>query len=800
MNISDNVGVIGSYPKQKLLDKEKTKDWYKNNVNSALSLIYLDQNNDKHKMNVYANLDNDIIDIEEIEKVFNPLDIQYASFPASLKNYPLAVPKIDLLQGEELSRSFDFSVKNNNPDTYSNYQTESQEMLMQILISELTSEQIDENKLEAKIQKLDKYLKYEWKDVHEITATRILQHLFREQNLQYKFNKAFRDALVMGQEIYRVDISGNEPSVNKCDPRKVYTIRRGHSEEIENADIIVELDYSSVGAVIDEFYDYLTSDEISTLEGARSTTIGAGSVLDYKHEQPMIYSNINNDGDGVNGFKDISGVDGLFTRYNNFPSPYDKYGNVRVVRVRWRGRRKVGKLTFFDEITGDEDTKLVPEGYEPNKSLGEHVEWLWINEAYEATLLGSDIYVKCQPREIQMRHFDNISKCFLGYVGTDYGKSLMSRMESYQYIYNVYMRRLELVMSKYKGPIYELDPSKIPDEWDMDKWMYYADVLGWAVVDPFNEGKKGAATGKLAGTYNTTGKVLDPNIGNYIQQIISMLQYIENQMGEISGVNKQRLGQIDNRETVGGVERAVSQSSHITEKLFFVHDDVKRRVLHALLDTAKYAWAKVKSKKLNYVLDDMSRVFLEFNPSDIASSEFDLFISNTRKDLEVKQVVRSLAQAGIQNGLGMGPMIKALREDSVTAMARIIEDAEEKSYQRQSESIQAQQQSVQAQTEAELQKFDKSLELDYYKVDTDAQLRREEMQVKLEISNNDDNDINEKKLDLDERKQQLEERKLNSTETKNSNDTFIKQEQVKEAARHNKEKEIIDRKKSQIKK
>ena len=25
------------------------------------------------------------------------------------------------------------------------------------------------------------------------------------------------------------------------------------------------------------------------------------------------------------------------------------------------------------------------------------------------------------------------------------------------------------------------------------------ETIGWAVVDPFNEGKKGAATGKLAG-------------------------------------------------------------------------------------------------------------------------------------------------------------------------------------------------------------------------------------------------------------------------------------------------------------
>jgi hypothetical protein len=100
--------------------------------------------------------------------------------------------------------------------------------------------------------------------------------------------------------------------------------------------------------------------------------------------------------------------------------PYDIYGNARVIRTRWRGRRKIGRLTYFDE-NGDEQKDFVPEDYKINKDLGESVEWLWINEAYEGTLITDDIYIKMQPREIQMRHFDNVSKCFLGYVGTDYG-------------------------------------------------------------------------------------------------------------------------------------------------------------------------------------------------------------------------------------------------------------------------------------------------------------------------------------------------------------------------------------------
>ena len=87
--------------------------------------------------------------------------------------------------------------------------------------------------------------------------------------------------------------------------------------------------------------------------------------------------------------------------------------------------------------------------------------------------------------------------------------------------------------------------------------------------------RKGAATGKLAGSFNTTGKVLDPRVGDYIQQTIGMLTYIEKQIGIISGVSEQRQGQVENRETVGGVERSVTQSSHITEKWFLLHEETK---------------------------------------------------------------------------------------------------------------------------------------------------------------------------------------------------------------------------------
>jgi len=765
------------FPQQKLSTRDKTKDWYKKCLDSAemLALYRYDGTSEKHrKMQVWEDLYYDKIDEEEIERVFNPMQISEAAFPASIKNYPLSVPKIDLLKGEEIKRRFDWSVLARNEETTSDFDNNIRDSIVEFLIGEIVEGTLDEKEVEAKIKEINKYYKYSYKNLNEISATRTLQYLWREQLLKEKFSEGFHDALVKSREIYRIDNVGGEPALIRTDPRNVFPIRMGSSHIIEDADIIVELGYEPVGKAIDEFYDDLSPDEILSLETGQTRTKGDGAgILGHVNTYPRLYTSSQ-----LGGNDDYA--EELFAINNAYNLPYDSEGNVRIVRVRWRGRRKLGKLTYFNPITGDEEERLVSENYKVNKIEGETVKWFWVNEAYEATKIGDDIYVRMQPREVQIRHFDNPSKCFLGYVGTDYGMSLMARMEPYQYLYNVYMRRLELAIAKYKGPIYELDITKKPDEWELDQWMYYAEILGWAVVDPFNEGKKGAAQGKLAGNFNTTGKVLDANVGNYIQQLIMMLQYIEKQMGQIAGVTEQRQGQIDNRETVGGIERSVAQSSHITEKWFFIHDETKKRAMLALLDVAKVTW-KNKSKKLNFIMEDMSRVMVQLS-EDFATTEYDLFTSNSSQDQEIRNIIKELSHAAVQNGSSLTLPIEVLRSDSISEMAKKIEETEEFNFQREQQLQDQQLKAQQAMKQAEIEDKQADRELEYYKIDKDSQ-------TKLQIAGFNGIDNEDEKLELQRQKQE------NDKEIKEE-ELSLKRNQLSETIRHNKKSEIISKQKS----
>ena len=100
-----------------------------------------------------------------------------------------------------------------------------------------------------------------------------------------------------------------------------------------------------------------------------------------------------------------------------FSGGFDQFGNVRKLRVVWKGMRKVGVLSYFDE-EGDLQKKYVDEDYPVDDANGESIKWIWISEWYEGTRLADDIYVKMGPREVQFRSIDNPSKCKPGIVGT----------------------------------------------------------------------------------------------------------------------------------------------------------------------------------------------------------------------------------------------------------------------------------------------------------------------------------------------------------------------------------------------
>ena len=708
-------------PPQQLPFHRKTKKWRKQIVDWADSKTFFNyspvRNSVIHKKINYDLL-NGKLHMQDLEMVINPENQSAGFIPDKIQHYPIMNSKLNVLRGEESKRVFDFRVIITNPNSISEIENAKKEELLQRLQQMMANSAQSEEEFNQELEKLNDYFTYEWQDYREIRANALLNHYIKEYNMPLLFNNGFMDAMTVGEEIYQCDIVGGEPVIMKVDPLKIRIFKSGYSNKIEDADMIILEDYWSPGQVIDTFYDVLTQKDIEYIEKA-PYTLGQASAdsMDNIDDRAGFVNNymIGDEITSQEGFfwDPLGTADGV----NSSLLPFDMVGNIRVLRVYWKSRRRIKKVKSYDPETGEEIFNFYPETYVINKDNGEEEQILYINEAWEATKIGEKIYVNMRPRVVQYNKLSSPSRCHFGIVGSIYNLngnrpfSLVDMMKNYNYLYDVVHDRLNKFMAKNWGKILRLDIAKIPKGWNIEKWMYYAKANGLAVEDSFREGNIGAATGKLAGAMNNASSgIIDAEFGNSIQSQINLLEFIKMEMSDVAGISRQREGQISNRETVGGVERATLQSSHITEYLFIQHDDVKKRALECFLETAKIA-LKGRSKKFQYILSDSSMRVMDIDGDEFAESDYGLLVDNGQGTQELSQKLDMLAQAALQNQtLSFSTIMKLYNSSSLAEKQRIVENDErkiqERNAQAQQQQLEVQQQEAQMKQEAEMAKME----------------------------------------------------------------------------------------------
>ena len=690
------------FPPQQLPFSRKNKSWRKKHLDWADSKTFFNYSLVRKSV-IHKKINYDLLNgklhMDDMMLVINPDNIQADFIPDRIQHYPIMNSKLNVLRGEESKRIFDYRVVVTNPNAISEIENNKKEELFQRLQQLLAETSQSEDEFNAELDKLNEYYTYEWQDMREIRANALLNHYWKELNMPLIFNQGFMDAMAVAEEIYMCDIVGGEPTIERLNPNNVRVFRSGSSNRIEDADVIVLEDYWSPGKIIDTFYDVLSKKD-----------------MEYIEKMPNTLGDSNNDNvmgivDERLGFIDRSLIDAeyssdFFFGQNDMEGsllPYDLAGNIRVLRVFWKSRRKIKKVKSYDPTTGEEQFNFYPETYIINEALGEEEEVFYINEAWEGTKIGKDIYVNMRPRVVQYNRLNNPSRCHFGIVGSIYNLndskpfSLVDMMKPYNYLYDAVHDRLNKLMAKNWGKIIQLDLAKVPAKWDIDKWLYFAKTNNIAVIDSFKEGNIGTSTGKLAGALNNASSgVIDAELGNIIQQDINLLEFIKMEMADVAGISKQREGQISNRETVGGVERATLQSSHITEWLFVTHDDVKRRALECFLETAKIA-LKGRNKKFQYILSDNSKRIMDIDGDEFAECDYGLLVDNSNAIQELQQKMDMLAQAALQNQtLNFSTIMKLYNSSSLAEKQRMVEKNEQELVERQQ---QAQQQQLQAQQE-----------------------------------------------------------------------------------------------------
>lgn len=754
-----------TFPRQKLPFSKKNKKWRKDHLdwadkNSRLNNETVRKKQSQKKINV--DFYNGKLHKEDVKLVLNPTNLDSFYVPDNLQHYPIVVPRINVLVGEEKARRFDWKVTITSPTTISSMEAEKRKEI-QMKLEELLTLSYSEEEIEKELDRFRDYLNFDWQDIREKRANVLMKHFIKELNVESKLSDGFLDVCLHGEEAFMCDIRNGNPVFEKLNPLKTYVIRHGYSNKYQDADIIVIDDYWSPGKVIDYYYEDLKSKDIEYIENFGVVNTGGGRELngdlfkediDDREGYEILRANLD---------LSIDEIDNNFSNFQLNNDYFDTHGNVRVLRCFWRSYKKILKIEYFDEL-GEKQVKYRNESYKADTELGETVTTYWVSEWWQGTKIGKEIYVDMKPRPIQYNKIGNPGYSNPGIVGRIFNTneqkvvSLLDRAKIFNITYDAAWHRLMEMYSKWLGPLLELDKAKFPEGWGVTKTMYFAKKAGILVIDSFKEGKKGQSTGKLAGAVaNTTGKYLQSDIANYINSNIMMMQTAVQQMDELLGIPKQRLGAVENRETVGGVEHAIRQSNFVTEAIYKQHDEVKKEALTLLLETAKIAM-KGNKLKLQYIGDDVINMVADIDGDEFAEEDYGLSVNDQADYGKLEQNLEQLAHAALQNQtIKFSTITKMFTSPSLVEIQRLIEKDEKEMMER-ADASQQEQNKLVAQSQ-EQQAIKEQRELDIKEFDITERSRIEELKLIMDASDEQVGEMIDEESPLDRDKFNFEKKK-----------------------------------------
>lgn len=753
-----------AFPRQKLPLSKKGKKWQEDCVNYIIGEgnVTSGGNSTSYygELQTYYNLYNSIFDEKDFKSITNPFKVE-DGFPATPHDFNIIRPKVDLLIGEETKRPLNFRVIRTSQEATSEMQEKEKQMILQYIEAAITARMSPEEAQQFQQQlqsgeimppeQIAKYMDKDYKDIVENTAYHSLTYLREKLDLNNEFIKGWKDGLISGREIYYVGVLNAEPYAERVNPICFSYDKSPDLDFIEDGSWCCRKMRMPITEVYDRYYDKLEEKDLDKLEEMIGSTPGRN-------------------------LGDRSPVDmGIQLRIYDNPI-FEGAGKslVNVWHCCWKSFKKIFYVTTTDDA-GQPQINIVDETYQP---VGNEVsvEPDWIIEVWEGYRAGSDLYFGIQPIEYQHVSIDNPNSQKLPYCGAIYSntnskpRSLVSILKPLQYMYIVLWYRLELAIARDKGKVVNMDITQIPKSMNISpaKWMHYLSSVGVNFINPYEEGWNipGREGGKPAQFNQITA--LDLTMSNVIAEYIQLMDKIEELAGTISGITQQREGAVSSSEMVGNVERSVVQSSHITEPLFWVHNQCKRRVLNMLLNTAKGAWEETGKQKLQYIFDNGERAFLDITPK-FYYEDMDVFVSDTSKDLENIQKLQQLIQPAMQNGASLLEAAEILTNDNFNIIKQKLKDMQTRQ-----EQVQQQQQEAEAQQQQQLQQMqneskqqelmlqEAQMDLQRYQIDQDNQTKIAVAQINA-YRGTEDMDQNDNGIpDVAELgKQALEQQKIN---------------------------------------
>jgi len=820
---------LNIFPDQFKTEKEKMDEsWIKNTMDYFANKSYAEYVKNRDTFVKNYDLVKGILRMEDFYqepevKSFTDMLTTNIGLPAYVKMYSIITTPLNELVGEISKRPDAFRVKAFDDDSKSEELDFKTGILQEFVMNQakekilqkaaLQGQEIEEEQLQqmtmGEVQdELDNYT-----SIAEKWANHILTCQKADFNLKEKSEDAFRDMLISAREFYHIyeDNSKLGYNVEVANPKNTWFLTTPDRKYVSDPSGRAQGAYAAgtvqvmeLSEIIESIPD-LTKDEIDHLRSSlqdyglinvRESNLGNPNAADgidsvqYDTYDPLVLqtrmiieSEMKENDDGLKDFL------GLTSNVSSFGYKYV------VVRAYWISKKKIGKLIYLDEM-GNEQSMLVDESYKSGTiPTQQSLEWGWINQWYQGTKIGPDIY--------HIKPFKLLNYCpiigVIHEIKNTEAKSLVDMMKPFQVIYNVCMNQLYKLLEKEIGKVQLMSIRHIPIPKDgdaqdaLDVWEMEARNRGVVFIDDSPENLKSPSS------FNQF-RDIDMTRTQEIQSRYNLAAQIKNECWELIGMSKQRLGSISASETATGTNTAIQQSYSQTEPLFVAHEYVLGQLYQSIIDASLYVESKKPQSTLSYINSEGENAFVQVNGTDLRFRDLKVFLTNRPEDKQMFQEIRALSQAVLQNGGSLHDVIELYSTNSVRQMKKVFktlkerqQQLEDQKMQQQQQQMEQQQQIAQAQIQQAQQQHDSTIANENYQKELDRINKKEIALIAAESKSGPLSD-----LDNSGSPDVLEITKLNAETSKATKDYDLSMQEIASRKQNDNDKLKLEREKLQV--
>jgi len=575
----------------------------------------------------------------------------------SVEFIPLARKHIDALIGEYLSTPTQPRISCKDKQTLSNIFKDKQNKINLEVATELRrlmkstvqaaitgdNQNSTDKELTKKLEDLIESLDRNFISEYEVAGQNIINWAMQARVIDFMNQRKIllTDLLAIGMAYYKVcpSADGTNVRLRVLNPINTFIDRNPESPYLKNSMRSVIREYLTKDQILARYGRYLTKDDLDLLDNIQD--VASDGSASYLRSFEATTGNVV-DSDGILGGFEVTPL-----------LPYERntsknFRTFPVYEVEW---------------------------LKTEKENGEYV-----TNRYEGVRIGATIYIPFGKAKNVIRSIDAKNSCTLSVNGMFYSDrngdpfSLILKTANLQDKNDILYFYRDNLISESGTTGDWLDVAHLPTFLGSDvterllKWKAYKKT-GLALYDSNQEGTPMMNTGFNG--YDDSLKL------QTIQAIDLAIQRNEDTCSMITGVFREKLGGIEQKDAVTNVQVGVRQSSYITKQYYQIMDLLTREILIDILDLCKIVYKEgisgviVLGEKLNKIFTAL--------PEHYSFTDYDLHVEDSSEIIREQETIKQFSLEMIKgNMLDPDTLLEIVTAKSLTSMKNDVKTSLEK--------------------------------------------------------------------------------------------------------------------------